>query len=154
MLMHYPSLGIKSFVEVFSENGSQVVRVTRTVKRGFAAGWTLRFKGSTANRVEELVGELSAGMAVAPSCPRRGVRDGVSWGVRIQRVEWGIDFKMNDGGPACARLEAAAIELMSLAKLKCRSTVCLRPEEEASGRLTCAPGESGDECRQAASGSD
>lgn len=156
MLMHYPALGIQSFVEVFRENGSQVVRVTRTVKRGFAAGWTLRFNGSAATRIDKLVRELSAGMGVASSCPRRHGRDGVSWVVRnlIQRVEWGIDFGMNDGGPACARLEAAAVELMRLAKLKCWSRVCLRPEEEASGTLTCATRESERECREGADGSD
>ncbi len=121
VLIHYPAIGIKTFVEVYPEKKVRVVRVNRTTaRRGVAAGWTLRFRSRRAVRVDQIVTELSGAKTVAESCPRRRGRDGVTWGVRNfpQGIEWGIDFEMKDGGPECSRLEAAAVDLMQYARLK------------------------------------
>jgi hypothetical protein len=151
VLFHHPANGIKSFVEVYAEADARLLRITRTVSEGTAAGWTVRYRGDRARGVDLLVDELGASSDVAASCPRRHGRDGILWGVKFpsRGVEYAFDFRIEEGGPGCARLEAAATELMKLANLECASSACLRPEEQASGYLTCAAGEAGRGCREA-----
>jgi hypothetical protein len=153
VLAHWPSLSVRSIVEVHTEGRTRVLRVSRPIPGGVAAGWRVHFTGEAARIVDGIVHELATGSHVEASCPRRRGRDGVSWIVSVpaRRMTYGVDFQMTSAEPECSRFEAAAVHLMKLAHLRCVSSACLRPEEVLSGRLSCAPGEAGRECREAPS---
>lgn len=153
-VLSWPWIGFRAEVRVRIEGATRVLDVTRMVPDGVVASWRVRFKSTGVRVLDEVVDELAASSGVEKSCPWRLGRDGVSWVVNVpaKHLLYGRSFRMPGGGPECARFDATVTRLMTLARLECDGAKCVRPDEIASGRLTCAAGDHGAECRENAEG--
>jgi hypothetical protein len=148
-LSHWPWAGMRTSIEVFDEADAKVLRVYRSIESQFLATWKLRFTGSDAASVDEIVRSLVASAGTVQACPRPEGRDSAMWIMRAfaNKTDCVSDFGVK-GAAECAHFEGLAKKLMELGKLQCGPSACLRPEELESHKFTCSLGKEGDECRE------